>query len=262
MNTPVVPGVEVLAAAGCRHPEQASQNLQRLAGPLHLASLQSILPLLLDRLANLADPDMALNNLERYADAVIDRGFLFSLFRDSPKSLDLLLTLFGSSQHLSDGLIRYPQDLHWLLEPGLLRRARSKEELIDELDGLLSRATSRARVWMALRRFKMRETLRIGLQDLLGNLNLTGVTQQLSLVADVALQRAYELCRAELVRRHGEPRCEGSSGNEGCGFTIIGMGKLGGEELNFSSDIDLMFIYEAEGRPRGSSAHQARSSAG
>ncbi|NJD67121.1 MAG: bifunctional [glutamate--ammonia ligase]-adenylyl-L-tyrosine phosphorylase/[glutamate--ammonia-ligase] adenylyltransferase [Candidatus Methylomirabilota bacterium] len=251
MNTPVVPGVEVLAAAGCRHPEQASQNLQRLAGPLHLASLQSILPLLLDRLANLADPDMALNNLERYADAVIDRGFLFSLFRDSPKSLDLLLTLFGSSQHLSDGLIRYPQDLHWLLEPGLLRRARSKEELIDELDGLLSRATSRARVWMALRRFKMRETLRIGLQDLLGNLNLTGVTQQLSLVADVALQRAYELCRAELVRRHGEPRCEGSSGNEGCGFTIIGMGKLGGEELNFSSDIDLMFIYEAEGETAG-----------
>src|SRR5574337_597078 len=251
MNTSFLPGVEALAAAGCRYPEQARQNLQRLAGSSHLSSLQSFLPALLDRLVNLADPDMALNNLERYVEVVIDRGFLFSLFRDSPKSLDLLLTLFGSSQHLSDVLIRYPPYLRWLLQPGLLRRARSKEELVEELDGLLSRARSQERVWTALRRFKMRETLRIGLQELLGNLNLTGVTQQLSLMADVALQRAYEVCRAELTRRHGEPRCVGPSGDAVCGFAIIGMGKLGGEELNFSSDIDLLFIYEGDGETAG-----------
>ena len=252
MNEPFLPPIEALAAAaGCRYPEQARDNLQRLAGSSHVTLFQSILPLLLDRLINLADPDMALNNLERYAEAVIDRGFLFSLFRDSPKSLDLLLTLFGSSQHLSDVLIRYPQDLHWLLQPGLLRQARSKEQLVEELNGLLSRATSQQRVWTALRRFKMRETLRIGLQDLLGNLDLTGVTQQLSLMADVALQRAYEICSAELVRRHGEPRCAGLLADKVCGFAIIGMGKLGGEELNFSSDIDLLFIYEGDGETTG-----------
>lgn len=253
MNIPFPPGVEALAAVGCREPEQARHNLERLAGssPPHLTSLQSILPLLLERLANLADPDMALNNLERYAETVIDRGFLFSLFRDSPKSLDLLLTLFGSSQHLSDVLIRYPQDLHWVLQPGLLRRARSREELVEELEGLLARARSQQRVWTALRRFKMRETLRIGLQDLLGNLDLTGVTQQLSLMADVALHRAYEICHAELVRRHGEPQYVGPSGDTGCGFVIIGMGKLGGGELNFSSDIDLLFVYEGEGETAG-----------
>ncbi len=253
MNRPFPPNVEAMAAVGCRDPEQARHNLQRLAGSTssHLAAFQSILPLLVNRLASLADPDMALNNLERYADAVIDRGFLFRLFRDSPKSLDLVLTLFGSSQYLSDVLIRYPQDLHWLLEPGVLRRERSKEDLVEELDGLLARARSQQRVWTALRRFKMRETLRIGLQDLLSNLDLTGVTQQLSLMADVTLQRAYEFCRDELVRRHGEPRCVGSSGDKVCGFTIIGMGKLGGGELNFSSDIDLLFVYEGEGETAG-----------
>src|SRR5574337_112016 len=167
MNTSFLPGVEALAAAGCRYPEQAQQNLQRLAGSSHLTSLQSILPLLLDRLRNLADPDMALNNLERYAEVVIDRGFLFSHLRDSPKSLDLLLTLFGSSQHLSDILIRVPQDVHWLLQPGLLRRTRSKEEVIEDLNEFLSRAKSQERAWTALRRFKMRESLRIGIQDLL-----------------------------------------------------------------------------------------------
>ena len=247
------PGIEALAAVGCRDPEKARQNLQRLAGssPSHLTSFQSILPSLLNRLVNLADPDMALNNLERYAEAAIDRGFLFSLFRDSPKSLDLLLTLFGSSQHLSDVLIRYPQDLHWVLQPGLLRRERSREELLEELDGLLSRARTQQRVWAALRRFKMRETLRIGLQDLLGNLDLTGVTQQLSLMADAALQRAYEACSAELVRRHGEPRYVVPSGDKRCEFSIIGMGKLGGGELNFSSDIDLLFVYEGDGETAG-----------
>src|SRR5574337_2039610 len=107
MNALFPPDIEVLAAVGCRDPEQARQSLQRLAGSFHSTSFQSILPLLVDRLINLADPDMALNNLERFAEATIDRGFLFSLFRDSPKSLDLLLTLFGSSQHLSDVLIRY-----------------------------------------------------------------------------------------------------------------------------------------------------------
>src|SRR5574337_711920 len=107
MNESFLPPIEALAAAGCRDPEQARHNLQHLAGSAHLTSLQSVLPLLLNRLTNLADPDMALNNLERYAEAVIVRGFLFSLFRDSPKSLDLLLTLFGSSQYLSDILIRY-----------------------------------------------------------------------------------------------------------------------------------------------------------
>jgi glutamate-ammonia-ligase adenylyltransferase len=251
MTEPFPPGAEALAAAGCRNPEQARHNLQRLAGASHQTALQSILPLLLDRLVNLADPDMALNNLERYTEVVIDRGFLFSHLRDSPKSLDLLLTLFSSSQHLSDILIRFPQDFHWLLQPGLLRQTRSREELVEDLDRFLSRAKSRERAWTALRRFKMRETLRIGLQDLLGNLDLTGVTQQLSLMADVVLQRAYENCRVELVHRYGEPRYADPSGDKVCGFAIIAMGKLGGEELNFSSDIDLLFVYEGEGETVG-----------
>ncbi len=69
MNGEFPPSIERLVAAGCRNPEQAQRNLERLAGSSHLALLQSILPLLLDRLGNLSDPDMALNNLERYAEA-------------------------------------------------------------------------------------------------------------------------------------------------------------------------------------------------
>lgn len=251
MSQEFPPSIERLAAAGCRNPDEARRNLERLAGTSHLILFQSILPLLLDRLGNLSDPDMALNNLERYAEAVLDRGFLFSFFRDSPKSLDLALTIFGNSQYFSDILLRYPQDFQWLLEPGLLRRAKSKDELVEELNGMMKQAKGPERAWAALRRFKMRETMRIGLQDLLGNLDLVGVTQQLSVVADVALQRTYDACWSELVRRHGSPRCASPRGEKECGFTVIGMGKLGGEELNFSSDIDLVFVYEGEGETTG-----------
>ncbi|MGH7369868.1 MAG: bifunctional [glutamate--ammonia ligase]-adenylyl-L-tyrosine phosphorylase/[glutamate--ammonia-ligase] adenylyltransferase, partial [Candidatus Methylomirabilaceae bacterium] len=254
MNEVVLPPVERLAAAGCQHPEAAQRNLERLAGSSHRGGLRSILPLLLDRLGNLSDPDMALNNLERYAEAVLDRGFLFSLFRDSPKSLDLALTIFGNSQYLSDILLRFPQDFQWLLQPGLLRRPKSKAEVSEELAVMVARAKGPERSWAALRRFRMREILRIGLQDLLGNLDLPGVTQQLSHVADVALQRAHEICWSDLVRRHGSPRCASALGDKECAFTIIGMGKLGGGELNFSSDIDLLFVYEAEGETAGAPA--------
>jgi len=251
MDEVVLSSIDRLAAAGCRHPEAARRNLERLAGPSHESALRSIMPHLLDRLANLSDPDMALNNLERYTEAVLDRGFLLSLFRDSPKSLDLALTIFGNSQYLSDILLRFPQDFQWLLQPGLLRRPRSREELSEELAGMIARAKGPERSLAALRRFRMRETLRIGLQDLLGNLDLTSVTHQLSDVADVALQKAYDICWSDVVRRHGSPRCHSPSGEKECGFAIIGMGKLGGEELNFSSDIDLLFVYEAEGETTG-----------
>jgi glutamate-ammonia-ligase adenylyltransferase len=251
MSEDILPSIDRLAAAGCRHPDAARQNLERLAGPRYRRVLGSIVPLLLDRLSNLSDPDMALNNLERYAEAVLDRGFLLSLFRDSPKSLDLALTIFGNSQYLSDVLLRFPQDFQWLLQPGLLRHPRSREELTEELAGMVGRAKGPERALAALRRFRMRETLRIGVQDLLGNLDLAGVTRQLSQVADVALQRAYEICSADLVRRYGSPRWALPSGEKECGFAIIGMGKLGGDELNFSSDVDLLFVYEAEGETTG-----------
>jgi glutamate-ammonia-ligase adenylyltransferase len=245
------PSTERLGAAGCRDPQQARRNLERLAGASHQSAVASMLPLLLERLGNLSDPDMALNNLERYAEAVLDRGFLLSLFRDSPKSLDLALTIFGNSQYLSDILLRFPRDFQWLLEPGLLRRAKTAPELVEDARALLGGVKGSERAWSALRRFKMRETLRIGLQDLLGNLDLTGVTHQLSLVAEVALQTAYEICWSDLMRRHGLPRCASPSGEGVCSFCVVGMGKLGGGELNFSSDIDLMFVYEADGETEG-----------
>lgn len=244
---------ERLKQIGCTDLTRAMKNLGALGEhPLYRGAFVHLVPALLETLAYVADPEMALNNLERFAGVVIDRGFLFGLLRDHRKSLDLLLTILGSSQYLSDVLIRYPQLFEWLIEPGVLRWPMRKVDLARELGVMTDRQSSVERKWGALRRFKVREILRIGLQDLLGNQDLPGITQELSQLAEVTLQKAYEISQVELNQRFGMPQVLGATGEpRECGLCVIGMGKLGGEELNYSSDIDILFVYEAEGETTG-----------
>ena len=245
---------EDLRAAGCAEPDRAARVLGQIAGEGDSrAAFAALLPRLVEALGAVPDPDMALNNMERYVGASLSRGFLFSLFHESPKVLHLLLTILGSSQFLSDLLIRHPQLLSWLLEPGLLRRPRGRGALEEDLQAMLRSQGTAARRWQAFRVFKARETLRIGVQDLLGNLDLSAVTEELTHLAEVVLDAALRLCWEDLVRRHGIPRHpEVEAGPMvPSRFAIIGMGKLGGGELNFSSDIDLLFVYSAEGETGG-----------
>lgn len=253
MGNPTVQLAQKLAAAGCRHPDQAARNVEGLAPDAAARSqLEGVLPSLLTGLKRVPDPDLALNNLERFNQSVLDRRFLLGLLRDNPRILHLLLTIFGSSQFLGDILIRHPQLFEWLLEPGIIRRPKRKEDLSEEARQVVSAAPTLERKWGALRRFKVQEILRIGLQDLLGRQSLAGITEELSNLADVILETAYQICRAELGGRHGLPEIADDSGRRReCAFVILGLGKLGGRELNFSSDIDLVFVYEGEGETAG-----------
>ncbi len=253
MDTFTVQLSQKLAALGCQHPEQAARNVERLAPDAAARSqLEAIIPALLTGLRRVPDPDLALNNMERFHEAVLDRRFLLGLYRDNPRILHLFLTIFGSSQFLSDILVRHPQLFEWLLEPGVIRRPKGKEELRDEAQQIVSATHTLERRWAALRRLKVQEILRIGLQDLVGRQSLAGITEELSNLADAILEAAYQICRAEVSQRHGDPTLTADPGHtRECPFAILGLGKLGGRELNFSSDIDLVFVYEGEGETAG-----------
>ena len=94
--------------------------------------------------------------------------------------------------------------------------------------------------------------MRIGLKDILGYEDVVNVTEELSYLADSLLQIAYEICLEELTKKFGRPMYKDSDDNfKEAGYAIIGMGKLGGEELNFSSDIDLIFVYDEDGETEG-----------
>jgi glutamate-ammonia-ligase adenylyltransferase len=236
-----------LKRLGFAEPRTALGNLHALTPDPHDAGLLApLLPRLLQEMSEAPDPDMALNNLERLA-AQGDRAALFRLLGGHPGALHLVARLGGTSQFLADTLRRRPTLLSWLLEPGTLRQWLA-DELAAELEQSASTFDRPEARWNALRRFKYRQLLRIGSRDILGDADLTVTTEELSHMADVCLGAAWRWTEDELRRRYGEPRAEDGTPT---GFAVIGMGKLGGDELNYSSDIDLVFVYGDDGLTSG-----------
>src|SRR5207249_1827538 len=109
-------------------------------------------------------------------------------------------------------------------------------------------------------RFKKREILRIALADILAVADLPGITRALSLLADVLVDRAVRMARMPLERRFGRPTCRDDQGHlEDATFSVIALGKLGGEELNYSGDIDLVYLFSRDGETSGTDASGASS---
>jgi len=239
----------VLKRLGFENPAAASANLESLTPtPREAELLAPALPRLLAELAAAADPDMALNNLERYA-AVVDRTVLFRTLATHPGAAHLLARLGGASQFLADALRRRPVALAWLLEPRTMR-VWFADDFVADLGQSLQAFTAREARMNALRRFKYRHLLRIGARDLLGDADLSVTTEELARLADTCLGEARRMAEAEAQARYGAPL---DDAGQPTGVAVIGMGKLGGEELNYSSDIDLMFVYGAEGDTAGGS---------
>jgi glutamate-ammonia-ligase adenylyltransferase len=236
-----------LRRLGFQDPRAAGANLDALTPtPPDAERLAPVLERLLAELAAAADPDMALNNLERYA-ALVDRAVFFRTLADHPGAIPLLARLGGGSQFLADALRRRPSSLAWLLEPRAMR-VWLADDLAADLALSLAPFTAREARANALRRFKYRHVLRIGARDLLGDADLSVTTGELARLADVCLAEAWRMADAPARARVGAPL--DAQGGE-TGLAIIGMGKLGGEELNYSSDIDLMFVYGADGDTAG-----------
>jgi glutamate-ammonia-ligase adenylyltransferase len=239
----------LLASLGFADPSAAFANLHSLTPtPRDAELLVAGLPRLLRALAGAPDPDMALNNLERLG-AALDRPTFLTSLAGHPGAAHLLATLGGGSQFLSDTLRRHPTFLPWLLEPAAMR-PWAKDDLAQELDRDLAPFSRREARWNVLRRFKYRHLLRIGSRDLLGDADLTVTTEELSHLADVSLAAAWRQAEEGLRQQHGTPL---TPAGETSGLAVIGMGKLGGEELNYSSDIDLMFAYGEDGETSGGS---------
>jgi len=189
---------------------------------------------------------MALNNLERHA-VVVDRSVLYATLAQHPGALPLLVRVLGSSQFLADALRRRPQALAWLLEPRTMR-VWLPEDLAAELAQALAPFETREARMRGLRRVKYRHLLRIGARDLLGDADLAVTTAELAHLADACLAEALAFAEAAARVAYGAPR--DATGAE-TGVAVVAMGKLGGEELNYSSDIDLMFAYGADGETTG-----------
>ena len=248
----------ILSAYGLHDIEQADRNLQAMAGDPHeRRQLADILPILLESIASTADPDQALNHWERLLAGVTRSSFLDYL-RSSPRMIDLLCTIFGNSDALAFTVIRDPMLVYWLTEERVLSKPPTRKGIEEALRKNIGHLTVKELKLEVLRRFRRRELLRIGVRDLLRLADVPETTAALSDIASLLIHAAYEMVDADLCRQYGRPMHKNRQGRwMETGFTVMGMGKLGGHELNYSSDVDLIYVYEThEGEtrlPRGKS---------
>jgi len=260
---------QILTSAGLVDWRSARRSLQRLASgnPRLIQTLGDFLPYLLAGLSTSADPDHVLGSFERFAGSIPepldrlelldlmdltnwkpstqpptrpDRLALFRSLAENPRAVDMLVTLFSSSQFLTEILLRRPEYFQHLVRSNRLLLARPKTAGQYFEDAMMDLATRKemSEKLDALRRFQRLELLRIGLADLLGQYDLLVVTQQLSNLADSMLRACLSLS-AQQTHYIDPP----------AGFAVLAMGKLGGRELNYSSDIDLLFISDSDDPP-------------
>lgn len=232
-------------------PARAERNLEVVAGRLP-AGLWPTLPALL---AQVPDPDGALNYLERFLRECPPR--VADYLERHPAALHYLLVIFSYSRFLSESLIQQHELITWLHRPGgrdTLERIKSPDDLDEEFARFEATAYELAPS-VILARFKRREYLRITLRDVLGLATLAETTLELSHLADVLLERALRLSEQRLLNLYGTPQAADESGRrQPVRMTILSLGKLGGQELNYASDIDLMFLYGQDGETSGGNA--------
>ncbi|HEY4361570.1 MAG TPA: glutamine-synthetase adenylyltransferase [Bryobacteraceae bacterium] len=170
----------------------------------------------------------------------------FEHFTRSTAGLRHLVALFTHSHFLSEEVLQHPEWAEQLLNAGELQKAISVDVLRSRLDVDLPAGLPDA---LEFAKFRRKQLLRIVVRDALGLDTLPAITAELSDLADVLVEVAYERIYRDLVSRYGVPREDDSS--QEAHFAVIALGKLGGEELNYSSDIDLMFLYSAAGSTDG-----------
>lgn len=254
--------VGILGPYGVTHAAEADANIQSMAGEPHTRRLlATILPLLLTEISRTADPDQALNHWERLLAGSVNRSSFIQYLQSSPKMLGLLCTIFGNSDSLAFALIRDPMLIYWLAEEDVLTTAPTREGMVTALRQSLGSLKAMELKLDVLRRVRRREMLRIGVRDLLRLATVEETTASLSDLASVLIHAAYEIVDKALKALHGTPMHQLADGTwVETEFVVIGMGKLGAHELNYSSDVDLIYVYgSAEGETRkGRGNRQAR----
>jgi glutamate-ammonia-ligase adenylyltransferase len=244
-----------LRSLGVDDLQRGHANLVSLArSGITLDLLAVVCRQLAEHLPLTSDPGMALNNLDRFVAAARSPLALGSLWERDETALPILLQILSTSQHLSEILIRDPEsyDLLRITEGQPVAR----EVLTDEMAGEVTPHTDDAAVMAILRRYKRRDTLRIAYGDIVRGQNMATVTRQISFLADAICQTAVEAAHRRLEKEWGVPR---RRDGQQARFVFLGLGKLGGIELNYSSDIDLIALYESDGEtdgPRRISNHE------
>jgi glutamate-ammonia-ligase adenylyltransferase len=220
-----------------RHSEQAHRDLEQLRARLPAGLFSAAVVLL----AECADPAQALNLLERLTRA--ENEALIRLFDKNRILLHYVLTIFGQSYWLGETIAKDPGILQALGSEKHLERSFGHEDVRQNLEDLRSRS-SETNPSTLLAGFKKREYIRIILRDVLSIATLAETTAELSALADVIVECALKDAERQVRSRFDPPAHPRQIRMK---FAVLALGKLGGNELNYSSDLDLLYIFDSSG---------------
>ena len=229
---------ERLAAIGYRDPAGAVRHIAALTeGVSRRASIQrQLLPVMLGWFADGPDPDGGLLAFRRLSEALGGTHWYLKLLRDSGTAAERLARALSTSRYVADALARSPESVVWLDDDAELE-PRSQDRLAAEADALLTRATEPVPAVTALRALRRRELARTAAADVLGVVTGTRASRSLTATADVLLAGALRVAAwEERLARHldADPTL----------LLVVAMGRLGGREMGYASDADVLFVHD------------------
>ena len=241
----------LLAALGWRVPDAAvpvMAEFQESYAVRHVTAcgareLNRLLPMVLNATAKQGSAPETLGRILKLFEAVAGRNVYFTLLLEHPLALSQLVKLASASSWVVDYIARFPLLLDELLDPRSLYAPLSLEQLRGELGRCLEKVDvdDMEQLMTALRQFKQAQMLRIAAADIVGAIPVRVVSDYLSWLAEVLMAEVMEQAWRLTTQRHGTP--PGAALGEVKGFGVVAYGKLGGLELSYASDLDLVFLY-------------------
>ncbi|MCR9105434.1 MAG: bifunctional [glutamate--ammonia ligase]-adenylyl-L-tyrosine phosphorylase/[glutamate--ammonia-ligase] adenylyltransferase [Gammaproteobacteria bacterium] len=244
--------VTVLAELGYQVPQQTHDTLLAFKQHSRVTSLQStglerldqFMPMLLRACAEAPDPDLALARVLPLVAAVVRRSAYLVLLMENPPALVELVAMCGASPWIAEQMASHPVLLDEYLDRASLYSAPDKDLLYEELQQQLVRIPldDLEAQMDGLRYFKAAHVLRVATSELAGRLPLMKVSDKLTWIAEAILDQVIALAWDDLTRKYGEPQRD----SQGSGFCVFAYGKMGGLELGYGSDLDLVFIQDSQ----------------
>jgi [glutamine synthetase] adenylyltransferase / [glutamine synthetase]-adenylyl-L-tyrosine phosphorylase len=239
----------LISGISFQNPDYARQHWHGLAGQLS-AELTATLPGLL---RDSPDPDAALLMVAQLLTECDEQ--VARLIEHHPPLLHYAVVVFGHSRFLGETLLRNPDLMQMWVRQGSLDRSYSRQDFLEGLKAHRAQ-TQETDLSTVLAQFKRREYVRIMLRDLLKIAPLAETTAEISSLADVLIAEALREAQARLLRKHPSKEDAGSSKAPlFLRFAVMSLGKLGGNELNYSSDVDLMYLFQEDEDEGPAQAH-------
>ena len=211
------------------------------------ARLDRIMPALLEMICTRDIKDETVQRVAGLLRAVAGRSVYLAFLADHPDALARLIELFAASGWIAQQITRHPLLLDELLDPRVLYAPPDQARLHALLAAQLGDADDLEVAMETLRSFKNSQVLRVAASDITGQFPIAEVSNQLTYIAEACVEAALKLAWRDLVARYGTPGCVHNNARHQAGITVIAYGKLGGWELGYGSDLDLVFLHDSSG---------------